>query len=183
MATILRPALDVRVPKNRGPSSGVRGKTLPPPPHHIKKKHAPKGTRDAAALPHNADAHEARLEKGLWGKKAYRLAPATFVADSQDGTALIKEHGNSGGMASIKVKTGLILDWYEGLLVLEELNRRNENEDACAWVTELRETFQKEKSQRNISASLYVSKKLLNAAVTGPNFVTREASVGRGEPL
>ncbi|OLP79685.1 hypothetical protein AK812_SmicGene40008 [Symbiodinium microadriaticum] len=133
-------------------------------------------TRDAAALPHNAAAHEARLQKGLWGKKAYRLSPAVFVADAFDGTALVRER-SATGMASIKVKAGLILPWYEGLLVLEELMRKNENEDSCPWVTELLDVILKEKSQRNISASLYVSKSLLNAAVTGPAFVTREGRI------
>lgn len=133
-------------------------------------------TRDAAALPHNAPAHEARLQKGLWGKKAYRLSPAVFVADAFDGTALVRER-SATGMASIKVKAGLILPWYEGLLVLEELMRKNENEESCPWVTELLDVILKEKSQRNISASLYVSKSLLNAAVTGPAFVTREGRI------
>jgi len=142
------------------------------PPKTGKNDEKP-STRDAAALPHNAAAHEARLKKGLWGKKAYRLAPAVFVADAFDGTALVRER-SATGMGSIKVKAGLILPWYEGLLVLDELMRQNDNENNCPWVTELLDVILKEKSQRNISASLYVSKSLLNAAVTGPTFVTRE---------
>ena len=133
-----------------------------------------RGTRDASALPHSAAAHEERAKLGLWGKKAYRLAPATFIADGLDGTALIRERGVSG-IGSIKVKAGLVLDWYEGLLVLDALTRPGEaGEEEESWVASLRDVILKEKSQRNISASLYLSKKLLNAAVTGPNFVTRE---------
>ncbi|CAE7410612.1 unnamed protein product, partial [Symbiodinium pilosum] len=93
----------------------------------------PSGTRDAAALPHNAAAHEARQQKGLWGKKAYRLGQATFVSDSMDGTALVRERG-AKGTGSIKVRAGLILDWYEGLLVLDALLRDvTKEKETCAW--------------------------------------------------
>ena len=74
----------------------------------------------------------------------------------------------------LRVRPGLLLDWYEGLLVLDALLR---NAEPCEWLENLAVRLQKEKATRKLSASLYVSKKLLHTAVTGPQFVTREASL------
>ena len=86
------------------------------------------------------------------------------------GEMVIVQELNS--QTQIKLRPGLVLDWYEGLLVIESLVRSSE---PCEWLNQVSDIFQKEKSQRTLSSSLYVSKKLMDAAVTGPQFVTREA--------
>ena len=75
-----------------------------------------------------------------------------------------------------RVRPGLLLDWYEGLLVLDALVRNLQNGKRCEWLENLAARLQKEKATRKLNASLYVSKKLLHTAVTGPQFVTGEAS-------
>ncbi|CAJ1378506.1 unnamed protein product [Effrenium voratum] len=129
------------------------------------------GPRDAAALPHTSAAHEERRRNGLWGHQAYRLAPAVFVGDAED-MVVVKEMRDS--KAQLKVRPGLVLDYYEGLLVLEALAL---SDAQCPWFEHVKDILEKEKLQRNLSPSLYVSKKLLTAAVTGPQFVTREGQV------
>ena len=125
--------------------------------------------RDAAALPHNAFAHAQRNRKGLWGHRAFRLAPAIYVGAGTGDMVIVQERGSH---TQIKLRPGLVLDWYEGLLVIDALLRSCPK---CEWLSEVKELFQKEKTQRTLSSSLYMSKKLLDAAVTGPRFVTREA--------
>ena len=86
------------------------------------------------------------------------------------GMVLVHEEDSK---VQLRVRPGLLLDWYEGLLVLDALSR---NAEPCGWLENLAVRLQKEKATRKLSASLYVSKKLLHTAVTGPQFVTREAS-------
>lgn len=126
--------------------------------------------RDAAALPPNPGAHEYRNAKSLWGHKAFRLVPVIYVGPGVGEMVLVQLEGSK---VQIRTKPGLLLEWYEGLLVLDALMRSSEQ---CQWLESLAGRFQKERTQRkNLSASLYVSKKLLTIAVTGPQFVTREA--------
>lgn len=53
------------------------------------------GPRDAAALPHSARAHAERNKKGLWGHRAFRLAPVSFLGMQGD-LALVEELRNKG---------------------------------------------------------------------------------------
>lgn len=126
--------------------------------------------RDAAALPHNAHAHQERNRNDLWGHKAFRLSPAIYVGPGLGEMVIVQELNSQ---TQIKLRPGLVLDWYEGLLVIESLVRSSE---PCEWLNQVSDIFQKEKSQRTLSSSLYVSKKLMDAAVTGPQFVTREGA-------
>jgi len=127
--------------------------------------------RDAAALPHNGTAHEYRNAKGLWGHKAFRLVPVVYKGLGMGEMVLVHEEDSK---VQLRVRPGLLLDWYEGLLVLDALSR---NAEPCKWLENLAGRLQKEKATRKLSASLYVSKKLLHTAVTGPQFVTREGKV------
>ena len=126
--------------------------------------------RDAAALPHSGTAHEYRNANELWGHKAFRLVPVVYIGLGMKGMVLVHEEDSK---VQLRVRPGLLLDWYEGLLVLDALSR---NAEPCGWLENLAVRLQKEKATRKLSASLYVSKKLLHTAVTGPQFVTREAS-------
>lgn len=129
--------------------------------------------RDAAALPPNPGAHEYRNAKSLWGHKAFRLVPVIYLRPVGPGVGEMVLVQLEGSKVQIRTKPGLLLEWYEGLLVLDALMRSSEQ---CQWLESLAGRFQKERTQRkNLSASLYVSKKLLTIAVTGPQFVTREA--------
>ena len=131
--------------------------------------------RDAAALPHNAKAHEYRNDNELWGHHAFRLVPVVYIGLGMGDMVSVHEEGSK---LQFRVRPGLLLDWYEGLLVLDALlrNSRLRNAERCEWFENLAVRLQKEKATRKLSASLYVSKKLLHIAVTGPQFVTREAS-------
>ena len=124
--------------------------------------------RDAAALPYNAAAHAQRLDQKLFGHKAFRLVPVIYVGTVAEKVLVRLEDSK----IQLQIKPGLVLEWYEGLLILDALMRTSEQ---CQWLENLAERFQKERAHRTLSGTLYVTKKLLHSAVTGPQFVTREA--------
>eukprot|EP00438_Fugacium_kawagutii_P031347 Skav215371 [mRNA] locus=scaffold1391:833297:847809:- [translate_table: standard] len=106
--------------------------------------------------------------EGLWSHKAFRLVPVIYMGQTGE-IAVVQEEESK---VQIRTKPGLLLEWYEGLLVLDALMRSSQQ---CPWLESLASRFQKERAQRKLSGSLYVNKKLLRTAVTGPEFVTREA--------
>lgn len=102
------------------------------------------------------------------GPQAFRLAPAVDVGRVEDLVMLETDN------REMRVKPGLVLEWDEGLLVLDALMRSSN----CTWLNEeLVQICVQENSRRNLASSLYVTSRFLNAAVTGPHFISREGKI------
>lgn len=110
----------------------------------------------------------------LRGPKTARINPATML-QSKGNVALIAERG-----ATREVPKFMILPWYEGLLILEELEAvqgKSGHIQAGWWDQELKGLLDKERSKfqtGRLNGTLYTEKRLLNNAVTGMRFVDND---------
>ncbi|CAE8633463.1 unnamed protein product, partial [Polarella glacialis] len=83
-----------------------------------------------------------------------------------------------GAQKPHKASPGLVLKWYEGLLVLDAIeNGPEEVRSSCKWFQDVRHILETERQRRSLSASLWLKQQLLDSAVTGPKFVTRDGTV------
>mmetsp|Transcript_67519 Transcript_67519/g.197550 ORF Transcript_67519/g.197550 Transcript_67519/m.197550 type:complete len:644 (+) Transcript_67519:69-2000(+) len=122
-------------------------------------------------LPYDDEATaKARFLDQIRGPRLARISPATIL-QSKGQLALIAEQG-----ATREVPKSVILPWYEGLLLLEELEAV-QGADASrhpAWCnSELKAVLDQERSKfRNglLSSALYTEKRLITTAVTGARF-------------
>eukprot|EP00930_Biecheleria_cincta_P068273 TRINITY_DN5551_c0_g1_i2.p1 TRINITY_DN5551_c0_g1~~TRINITY_DN5551_c0_g1_i2.p1 ORF type:complete len:631 (-),score=114.70 TRINITY_DN5551_c0_g1_i2:6-1898(-) len=126
--------------------------------------------RDPSELPHSEPMHRVRIEQKIYGSKAYQLCPAIMMRDLGEKNLVQVRTTKDGQNIVLKVKAGLVLDWFEGLLLLDAMQRTPSAQKACDWYEGLQGILAKEKARRNLLASIYVTQKLLNAAVTGPLF-------------
>lgn len=88
------------------------------------------------------------------------------MLDKKGRTVLIAEEGTTR-----EVPSNLVLSWYEGLLLLQELQ---EKQDRPKWWNTEMGVLEKERSKfkdGQLAASLYLERRLLNTAVTGKSFV------------
>mmetsp|Transcript_17500 Transcript_17500/g.54830 ORF Transcript_17500/g.54830 Transcript_17500/m.54830 type:complete len:647 (-) Transcript_17500:202-2142(-) len=103
-----------------------------------------------------------------------RISPATLL-QTKERVVLIAEQG-----ATREIPKPFVLPWYEGLLLLEELEdlqAKGEQTNAGWCNDELRALLQQEKSKfknGQLSSALYLEKRLLTTAVTGPHFLDSE---------
>uniref|UniRef100_A0A7S0AWT3 Uncharacterized protein n=1 Tax=Pyrodinium bahamense TaxID=73915 RepID=A0A7S0AWT3_9DINO len=123
--------------------------------------------RDPSALPVDRRAHEARIQKGLWGPRWARLCPGRLL-ELKGSRALVIDHQTK---TSEKVPASLLLLWYEGLLVLDAVSKV---EPKVPWLTDkltgILETERAKFKHGHLSALLYVQKQLMGFACTGPQF-------------
>jgi len=108
---------------------------------------------------------------GLRGPRSARISPVTML-QSKGNMAMIAEKG-----ATREVPKFMILPWYEGLLILEEMEAcegKLGHLQASWWDDELRSILAKERAKSQsgrLNGTLYAEKRLLNNAVTGTRFV------------
>ena len=76
------------------------------------------GPRDASAPPHSAKSHVERNKKGLWGHKAFRLAPVTYLGLVDD-LALVEELRNKQPV-TLHSAFGPVFGPFEGLFEAEK---------------------------------------------------------------
>lgn len=141
---------------------------------------------DAPSLPHRdpaeiplkkAEAHRA-FRKGLKGPRLVRLGRARQVDADKKGMYTVEEDVD-GALITRQVHKSLVLPWYEGLLLLQELELqqkekgpRNVTNGSQLWEEKLQPILAEERNQRaSLNGALYVEKKLMSVAVTCPIFV------------
>lgn len=111
--------------------------------------------------------------EGMRGPKIARISPAQMIK-SEGNMALIAEKGSIR-----EVPKYMVLPWYEGLLLLEELQAVDGKSGhlQANWIDqELKGVLDKEKKDRfrRLDGTLYCEKRLMNIAVTGARFVDKE---------
>lgn len=120
-------------------------------------------------LPGDELTAKARWEQNKRGPRLARISPATLLK-MQGNIALIAEQG-----ATREVPKSMVLPWYEGLLLLDELEQTCEKTGAlqAEWRNdELRQVLEQERTKfKNISGALYAERRLINLSVTGKNFI------------
>jgi len=105
------------------------------------------------------------------GPRLARISPATML-QTKGNLALIAEKG-----ATREVPKSMVLPWYEGLLLLEELEQvqgQAGHLQASWWDEELRAVLEKERTKfrtRRLNGTSYTEQRLLTMAVTGTKFV------------
>jgi len=120
------------------------------------------------------EAAKVRFVKGIRGPRLARISPATLL-QSKGNLCLIAERG-----ATREVPKPMVLPWYEGLLLLEEIatSQGTPGQIDAAWCDgELRKVLEQERAKfRNgqLSGTLYMEKRLVMTAVTGARFVDNE---------
>ena len=109
------------------------------------------------------------------GPRAARIIPAKLIK-IQGTVCVISEGGTTR-----EVPRHLVLPWYEGLLLLEELEKEdsaNQHIPASWMIAELREVLESERSKaRKISAALYTEKRLKTTAVTSGHYTDSSGKV------
>jgi len=136
----------------------------------------PAASEKDAALEHPSDVpfddevlSKVRFVDQVRGPRLARISPASLL-QTKGTQVLIAEHG-----ATREVPKSAILPWYEGLLLLEELEVQGESGRQAAWCSdELKTVLEQERSKfRNnqLSSALYTEKRLITTAVTGTRFV------------
>jgi len=125
-------------------------------------------TRDPAAMPSGHASALKALQMRICGPRFARIIPVKILK-TKNNSALISE----GGEETRPVPLGLTIPWYEGLLLLEELENMDMGEDGITWHKEFANILKKERAKYNngmISAAAYVKRSLLDVAVTAPKF-------------
>lgn len=125
------------------------------------------GFRHPADLPADEEAlaKTCFVENVRGPKMPAKLSQAQML-DKKGRTVLIAENGTTR-----EVPSSLVLSWYEGLLLLQELQEKQDKPNW--WETEM-VVLEKERSKfkdGQLAASLYLERRLLNTAVTGKSFV------------
>jgi len=119
--------------------------------------------RDPAELPLGREDHRQRLEAAAFGPLWARLCPAVFL-DERPPNLLVRDTLTK---AIYDVPESQLLPWYEGLLVLDALSRSNQSSQV-SWFPELNDILLATRRTQRLAPSLYVEKRLLDCAVTGP---------------
>eukprot|EP00746_Dinoflagellata_sp_MGD_P074976 gnl/MRDRNA2_/MRDRNA2_30213_c0_seq2.p1 gnl/MRDRNA2_/MRDRNA2_30213_c0~~gnl/MRDRNA2_/MRDRNA2_30213_c0_seq2.p1 ORF type:complete len:676 (+),score=135.19 gnl/MRDRNA2_/MRDRNA2_30213_c0_seq2:167-2194(+) len=131
--------------------------------------------RDPAEIPTTKIEAKKAFHKDLKGPKLVRLGKAMQLGlpDPKTKMCTIEEEGSTR-----LVPQGIVLPWYEGLLLLQELEKkgpRDQSNGTVQWEDKLKQTLIEERSKRkDLSSALYIEKKLMNVAVTGPNYEDSE---------
>mmetsp|Transcript_19678 Transcript_19678/g.52533 ORF Transcript_19678/g.52533 Transcript_19678/m.52533 type:complete len:550 (-) Transcript_19678:42-1691(-) len=123
-------------------------------------------TRDPAALPNTFASAVKALQHGCRGPSFARLVPVT-VLKTRARQSLVRQD-NEEPQA---VPSGLTIPWYEGLLLLDEMERISGRSDSVLWHREFDSILKKEKATRIVSGEFYVKRSLMDVAVTGPKVV------------
>lgn len=127
-------------------------------------------TRDPAALPTRHPEAVKSLRDGFRGPKFARLVPVQ-VLKVKAPAALVQEKGQDVRA----VPAGLTIPWYEGLLLLSELEATPVGSSSGAmWHREHSAILQRERaaySNHLLSSANYVKVSLLTTAATGPKVV------------
>lgn len=106
------------------------------------------------------------------GPATSRISQATFLRAQKGGMVEIAEKG-----VLMVVPKSQVLHWYEGLLLLDEIEQASTqagNIQAEWWNDDLKQVLEKERKTRQLNAMLYTEKRLLKTAVTGAAFVDGE---------
>lgn len=130
-----------------------------------------KETRDASALPKDPEEYLKRIQNGIWGPRWVRLLAVTFESDK--GNFLVVKDIKKGG-SIYEVPCSQVLPWYEGLLLLDAMTKSQTVPPT--WLEDHAATLVEEKKTRRLSATLYVEKKLMPWAVTGPHTIDAPGS-------
>mmetsp|Transcript_43839 Transcript_43839/g.113188 ORF Transcript_43839/g.113188 Transcript_43839/m.113188 type:complete len:641 (-) Transcript_43839:64-1986(-) len=115
-----------------------------------------------------------RFVEGIRGPKLARISPATLL-QTKGALCLIAERG-----ATREVPKPMVLPWYEGLLLLEEIEASHGQAghiEAAWWEAELKTVLEQERAKfknGQLSGTLYMEKRLAMTAVTGSRFVDSE---------
>lgn len=124
--------------------------------------------RHPSEIPVQVGSAKASFGDDIRGPRIARISAATLL-QSKGLTCLIAERG-----ATREVPKSQILTWYEGLLLLQELETaQGPNHISASWCDEeLRTILQEQRTKfRHLSAALYAERKLATVAVTGVRFV------------
>lgn len=119
-------------------------------------------------LPTSTQASNAFFFDKIFGPKLAKISRASLL-DRKGGLSMIAREDGS----THEVPTNRVLPWYEGLLILQQIEASAGN---VPWFTErLREILEQERSKRSkffiLASSVYVEKKLLQQAVTGASYI------------
>lgn len=125
-----------------------------------------------ADIPTTAASAKATWTEGKRGPRLARISAATLL-QYKGSFVLIAEKG-----AVREVHKSYVLPWYEGLLLIEQLENGPADRMQASWCdSELRETLQVERAKfKNglLSSALYIERRLLTVAVTGGAFLDRD---------
>eukprot|EP00747_Dinoflagellata_sp_TGD_P106397 gnl/TRDRNA2_/TRDRNA2_169847_c4_seq1.p1 gnl/TRDRNA2_/TRDRNA2_169847_c4~~gnl/TRDRNA2_/TRDRNA2_169847_c4_seq1.p1 ORF type:complete len:650 (+),score=113.77 gnl/TRDRNA2_/TRDRNA2_169847_c4_seq1:99-2048(+) len=124
--------------------------------------------RHPSELPTGGASASLQFEQGRKGPRAARLSRATLL-QKKGNIVMVAELG-----VTREIPSGLVLPWYEGLLVLNTLTETKGHSDyiPADWVTdELTQVLKEECDKYRLSGAVYVEKRLLSSAVTGRSFV------------
>lgn len=127
------------------------------------------GLRDPSEIPENSKVHEERIAKDLFGPRWARLAEAVLL-ELKGMLALVQVRGVPKKM---EVPATQLLQWYEGLLVLDEINARGDvrRDPKANWIAEFEQLLAEQRAKyKFISPFVFANKSLLDTAVTGPSF-------------
>ncbi|CAE7815389.1 unnamed protein product [Symbiodinium necroappetens] len=107
---------------------------------------------------------------GKIGARLNKLSKATLVDQKGSIAMVTREDGSSHEVPSTRM-----LPWYEGLLVLQELEAKSAG---IAWFDDrCRSLLMQERRKRGkVNGALYVEKKLMNLSVTGKRFEDAEGA-------
>jgi len=128
------------------------------------------GVKDPSELPANREDHAERSAAGLWGPRYARLCPGHF--ESRSGNEVTVSVIDGKHTESVVVPTSALIPWFEGLLLLDVMSKAG---DKTPWFKDLAPLLEQQRAKLKngqLSAAVYVSKKIINVAVTGPSFIS-----------
>ena len=119
-------------------------------------------------LPTNDQAAKSFFVDKIFGPRLAKLSRVTLLDRKGASTMVTREDGKN-----YEVPTSRVLPWYEGLLVLQELEAFG---GRVSWFTQdLRGILDQERTKNRrsyiLASSIYVEKKLLDCAVTGASYI------------
>eukprot|EP00929_Paragymnodinium_shiwhaense_P091645 TRINITY_DN5154_c0_g1_i1.p1 TRINITY_DN5154_c0_g1~~TRINITY_DN5154_c0_g1_i1.p1 ORF type:complete len:605 (-),score=155.24 TRINITY_DN5154_c0_g1_i1:181-1995(-) len=120
-------------------------------------------------IPTDEATAKVRFIDGKRGPRLNRIRPAILL-QTKGNLALIQENG-----VSKEVPKATMIPWYEGLLLLEELDvHKNDRRYMKAqWASgDLQAILDRERTKyKNLSSCMYVERKLFNSSITGLRFI------------
>jgi len=122
-----------------------------------------KAPRDPSALPTSRKDHAQRLQDGGFGPSWSRLCPTIFLEERAP-FIMVRDTRTK---AIYDVPPSLVLPWYEGILVLDAMSR-SPLASSVPWFQEVTDILVSTKRVQRLAPSLYVERRLLDVAVTGP---------------
>eukprot|EP00927_Polykrikos_kofoidii_P081656 TRINITY_DN7926_c0_g1_i1.p1 TRINITY_DN7926_c0_g1~~TRINITY_DN7926_c0_g1_i1.p1 ORF type:complete len:711 (-),score=120.82 TRINITY_DN7926_c0_g1_i1:138-2270(-) len=124
-------------------------------------------------LPMDEATAKVRWVQGRRGPRLSRISPATLI-QTKGTTALIAEAG-----ATREIPKSTVLPWYEGLLLLDELENSSDTPGhlQASWNKDkaLQEILAQERAKfKVLSGALYTERRLVTTSVTGASFFDKD---------